>query len=77
MEKVSAMQKYAVELTALYGDNDPRERKTHPMWERVYLASEVEAMIQTHVRHADKMMWFPACPICQAERVADSAGESK
>ena len=77
MEQADAMQKYAVEMTALYSDSDPRERKTHPMWERVYLASDVDAMIQTHVRHADKMMWFPDCPICETERVADSAGGSQ
>lgn len=39
------MQKYDVEQFNLYGDGDKRERKTHPFWETVYLASDVDARI--------------------------------
>ena len=38
-----------------------------------YKVTEVDELIANHARHATKMMWFPDCLICEAERAAEQA----
>lgn len=49
------MKKFDIELTALYGPDDKRERKTHPMWEKVYLAYEADSVIKDLLTKIDEL----------------------
>jgi hypothetical protein len=61
------MKKYAVEQTSLYGPSDPRERKTHPMWTAVYLASEVDVLLNPRRwTQAQNDAWHRALPDVRA-----------